>query len=278
MTVKSPNGAVTAAPLSALPPAAAWKATLEQLELQMAKATFNQWLRQSRLVGANDTHFVVEVESDNARIWLTERLEESITSTLSFMFGQPATVEFVVGEDGSAAASSKHGAVSPQSQAMPESPILPQPAPTLEPAETFIGFDTPESNWTATPDTFFTHLARREDGVVTKLVAQVIFHTWGQFEDKRRQLRVWEWPVTMGVLHEICGIKSRTSLYTAIWDARNKGYIIMRPLTDPDEVARFQERYGYKPAFTLRLKQRDDAYDIPSTPRPGYGSRKDDVQ
>ncbi|MBK9056183.1 MAG: hypothetical protein IPL78_36390 [Chloroflexi bacterium] len=132
---------------------------------------------------------------------------------------------------------------------------------------------TPKSDWTATPDTFFTHLAKHEDGSVTKLVAQVIFRTWGQFEDKKRQTRVWEWPVTMGVLHEVCGIKSRTSLYTAIWDARAKGYVIQRQLTDPEELVVFQERYGYKPVFTLRLRQRDDELDLPTTPRPGYGSR-----
>lgn len=275
MTANSPNGVVTATPSSALSPAAAWKATLSQLEHQMAKATFNQWLRRSRFVAANESHFVVQVESANAVVWLTERLGESITSTLSFMFGGPATVEFITEGDVAAAAP---GIIQNalKSYTMPDPPPTPQIEPEQE--ETFIGFDTPESNWTTTPDTFFTHLARREDGVVTKLVAQVIFHTWGQFEDKRRQLRVWEWPVTMSVLHEICGIKSRTSLYTAIWDARSKGYIVMRPLTDPDEANRFQERYGYKPAFTLRLKQRDDAYDVPTTPRPGYGSRKDDVQ
>lgn len=267
MTAPSPTGvAVSSASPSSLSPAAAWKATLDELKLQMAKVTFEQLLQDTTLLRVEGDRFVIGARNAYSVDWLTNRLQETVLRTMTAIIGHPATVEFVPVE-------SVHP---PRPKRVPldeteaEAQSLPEEDVVLEP---FVGFDTPESNWTTTPDSFFTHLARREDGVITKLVAQVIFHTWGQFEDKRRQLRVWEWPVTMTVLHEVCGIKSRTSLYTAIWDARDRGYIIMRPLSDLEEIAKFQARYGYRPAFTLRLKQRDDGLDTPQTPRPGYGSR-----
>lgn len=262
------NGAAPTASTT-LSPAAAWKATLDEIKPQLTKATYDQQLSDATLLRIEGDHFVIGARNAYAADWLNNRLRDTILRTMNGILDRPATIEFVPMETVHPPARKKFAILQQQEPAPePEQPV--EEAVYVEP---FVGFDTPESNWTTTPDSFFTHLARYEDGVITKLVAQVIYHTWGQFEDKRRQLRVWEWPVTMGVLLEMCGIKSRTSLYTAIWDARDKGYVIMRPLTDPEEIARFQARYGYKPSFTLRLKQRDDGLDTPSTQRPAYGSK-----
>lgn len=226
----------------------------------MTKPTFNQRLRGTTLLRVEGNHFVIGAGNAYSVDWLTNRLQETVLRTLTAIIGHPITVEFVPMEPIPA-------------KVKPTPPIEPEPTTIADdtPVEPFAGFETPESNWTATPDVFFTHVARYEEGIVTKLVSQVIFQTWGQFEDKRRQTRVWEWPVTMSVLHEVCGIKSRTGLYIAIWEARNKGYLMMRQLSDPEEIARFQARYGYKPTFTLRLRQRDDGVDAPTTERPNYG-------
>lgn len=75
----------------------AWKATLGELELQMTKATFNTWLKDARLLGCEDDEYVVGVRNDYARDWLENRLQGSITRTLTAITGRSATVRFIVG-------------------------------------------------------------------------------------------------------------------------------------------------------------------------------------
>jgi chromosomal replication initiator protein len=76
----------------------AWKATLDELELQLTKATFSTWLKDARLIASDDGEYVIGVRNDYARDWLEHRLQGSIVRTLSAISGQEATVRFVVGE------------------------------------------------------------------------------------------------------------------------------------------------------------------------------------
>jgi chromosomal replication initiator protein len=77
----------------------AWKATLGDLELQMTKATFNTWLRDTRFLASEEGEFVIGVRNDYARDWLENRLKETIVRTLASMIGRPASVRFVVWSD-----------------------------------------------------------------------------------------------------------------------------------------------------------------------------------
>ena len=65
----------------------AWKATLGELEMQMTKATFNTWLKDARLLACDEQEYVVGVRNDYAKDWLENRLEETITRTLSTIAG-----------------------------------------------------------------------------------------------------------------------------------------------------------------------------------------------
>jgi chromosomal replication initiator protein len=77
----------------------AWKATLEELELQLTKATFNTWLKDARLIASDDHEYVIGVRNDYARDWLEHRLQGAIVRTLSAITGRRGvTVRFVVGE------------------------------------------------------------------------------------------------------------------------------------------------------------------------------------
>lgn len=78
-------------------PETAWKATLGELELQMTKATFNTWLKDTRLLACNGGEYVVGVKNDYARDWLENRLQGAILRTLSAMVEEPVSVRFVVG-------------------------------------------------------------------------------------------------------------------------------------------------------------------------------------
>lgn len=74
---------------------AAWKATLNELELQMTRATF-QWLRGAKFISAEHDVFKVTVESPYGRDWLNGRLKPTIEQTLSAIVDRPCTVEIGV--------------------------------------------------------------------------------------------------------------------------------------------------------------------------------------
>lgn len=249
----------TTSPLS---PDKVWRVTLNELKLQMTRATFDTHFQRARYIGSDEQSFTVGVDSPYSQEWIKERLKETIERTLNAVGGRDWSFDCVLITD---IPQPLNGRADPQ-------PELPPPEPDPTPP-TFAGFHTYESNWTATPDDFFLKVLRHEEGIVVKLVGQVIYHTWGTFADKKRNIRVWEWPVTMTVLGEVCGL-SRPSVYAAVWSARHNGYVIMRPLgeqAEPSEVIAMTERYGYKPVFTLRLRQLDDLVDKPTTERPERG-------
>ena len=79
----------------------AWQATLSQLQLQMNKATFDTWLRGTEVLDYQAAEgapaaFTVKVANAYAKDWLENRLLETITQTLSGIFGQPTQVTFTV--------------------------------------------------------------------------------------------------------------------------------------------------------------------------------------
>lgn len=77
-------------------PENAWKATLGELELQMTKATFNTWLKDTCLLRHKDNLYVIGVRNAYAKDWLENRLRDTILRTLSAIVSGPAEVQFVV--------------------------------------------------------------------------------------------------------------------------------------------------------------------------------------
>ncbi len=73
-----------------------WSATLGELQLQMTQATFDTWLRDSRLLKYKDGAFVVGVKNGYAKDWLEHRLLPTIKRTLVRLAGQTVEVKFVV--------------------------------------------------------------------------------------------------------------------------------------------------------------------------------------
>lgn len=80
-------------------PETAWKATLGELELQMTRATFNTWLKDTCLLTCDDDVFVIGVRNDYAKDWLENRLRDTILRTLSAIVGHTAEIRFVVWAD-----------------------------------------------------------------------------------------------------------------------------------------------------------------------------------
>jgi hypothetical protein len=82
-----------------------WQATLNELELQMTKATFVTWVRPAELMAwesrddGNDavrTRVVLGTPNEYVKDWLENRLNTPIQRTLSGIAGSPVAVEFEV--------------------------------------------------------------------------------------------------------------------------------------------------------------------------------------
>lgn len=80
-------------------PENAWKATLGELELQMTKATFNTWLKDTCLLQHKDNIYVIGVRNAYAKDWLENRLRDTILRTLSAIVTGPVEIQFVVWTD-----------------------------------------------------------------------------------------------------------------------------------------------------------------------------------
>ena len=73
-----------------------WSAALGELQLQVTQATFDTWLRDSRLLKYEDGTFVIGVKNGYAKDWLEHRLLAIIKRTLARQTGKTVAVQFVV--------------------------------------------------------------------------------------------------------------------------------------------------------------------------------------
>jgi len=55
----------------------AWQSALGQLQMEMPKASFDTWVRDSRMVSYEDGLFTIEVRNGYARDWLESRLSST---------------------------------------------------------------------------------------------------------------------------------------------------------------------------------------------------------
>lgn len=73
-----------------------WQAALGELQLQLAKSTYDTWLRDAALISHEDGAYVVGVENAYAKDWLENRLLSTIKRTLTGITGHAVEVRFVV--------------------------------------------------------------------------------------------------------------------------------------------------------------------------------------
>ncbi len=74
-----------------------WQAALGELELKMARATFDAWLRDTHCIGVeNQTTLVIGVKNGYAVEWLENRLYPVIKRTLARLSDQEIEARFVV--------------------------------------------------------------------------------------------------------------------------------------------------------------------------------------
>ena len=76
--------------------AQAWQATLGQLQMEMPKAAFETWVRDSEFLSYEDGSFIIGVNNAYARDWLESRLSSTVRRILTGMMNRTVEVRFVV--------------------------------------------------------------------------------------------------------------------------------------------------------------------------------------
>ena len=76
--------------------AQAWQSALGQLQMEMPKASFDTWVRDTRLASYEDGRFIIAVRNAYARDWLEGRLSSTVTRLLTGMMNRSVEVSFVV--------------------------------------------------------------------------------------------------------------------------------------------------------------------------------------
>jgi DnaA N-terminal domain len=76
----------------------AWQSALGQLQLEMPKATFDTWVRDTRILSYQDGLFTIGVRNAYAREWLESRLSSTVTRLLMGIMNRSVEVRFVVSE------------------------------------------------------------------------------------------------------------------------------------------------------------------------------------
>jgi hypothetical protein len=77
-------------------PNRAWEAVLGQLQFDMAKATFDTWVRDSVCVAFEDGTFIIGTQNAYARDWLDSRLTSTVAGLLAGMMDRSVEVRWVV--------------------------------------------------------------------------------------------------------------------------------------------------------------------------------------
>ncbi|MEX2238112.1 MAG: chromosomal replication initiator protein DnaA [Dehalococcoidia bacterium] len=116
-----------------------WETSLGQLQMQLSKANYETWLRDTKGLSFDGSTFVVTVPSDFAREWLNSKLRGLAMKTISDIVGSPVEVAFVV-------ANGHHPAEAPAAVAQAAPRVARRPRNNLLSRNTFDSFVTGEAN------------------------------------------------------------------------------------------------------------------------------------
>ncbi len=118
----------------------AWQSALGQLQMEMPKASYNTWVRDTRIASYDDGLFTVLVHNAYARDWLESRLSSTVKRLLAGIMNRSVEVAFVFHPNDSS------GDVSPLPGSVETSPVsdeiqAPRPkSASLNPRYTFENF------------------------------------------------------------------------------------------------------------------------------------------
>ena len=130
----------------------AWQTVLAQLQMDMPRASYDTWVRDTRPVGYENGMLTVGVRNAYARDWLDSRLATTVNKLLIDTLNSKVSVKFIVSQSEETASSSDPEPAPASIQITP-----PEPKPrhgTLNPRYTFdtyvvgSGNTAPFDTWT----------------------------------------------------------------------------------------------------------------------------------
>ena len=74
----------------------AWQSALGQLQMEMPKASFDTWVRDTQIASYKDGLFTVSVHNAYARDWLESRLSSTVTRILMGIMNRSVEITFIV--------------------------------------------------------------------------------------------------------------------------------------------------------------------------------------
>jgi chromosomal replication initiator protein len=126
----------------------AWQSALGQLQMEMPKASFDTWVRDSRVVSFETGIFTIAVQNSFARDWLESRLATTAARLLMGMMNRQVDVRFVV-------ESSEPAEKTQELLAEPVSVEIPSPRPRNVSLNSRYSFD----NFVVGPNNRLAHAA-----------------------------------------------------------------------------------------------------------------------
>jgi len=119
----------------------AWQSVLGQLQMEMPRASFDTWVRDTRPLSYERGVLTVGVRNAYARDWLESRLASTVSRLLIGIFNSNVAVDFIVSqfeEAASRASEPEAGGAASESEYLPEA--APARNTTLNPRYTFESF------------------------------------------------------------------------------------------------------------------------------------------
>jgi chromosomal replication initiator protein len=118
----------------------AWQSVLGQLQMEMPRASFDTWVRDSQMLNSEQGLVTIGVRNAYARDWLENRLQSTATRLLSGTLNRPVDVEFVVSNGRDATPESVPVNEAGVDSDSPEVDSVPQRHACLNPRYTFESF------------------------------------------------------------------------------------------------------------------------------------------
>jgi chromosomal replication initiator protein len=79
-----------------------WQSALGQLRTQMTQATFDTWVKGTRVVSQDQDKLTIGTKNPFAKDWLENRLYTTINRTVTGIMGHPIDIKFIVDAEGGA--------------------------------------------------------------------------------------------------------------------------------------------------------------------------------
>ena len=118
----------------------AWQSALGQLQMEMPKASFDTWVRDTQIASYEDGLFTVTVQNAYARDWLESRLSSTVTRLLMGIMNRSVEVAFVVRSNENSAEVQAAPASAGSDTLTDENPAPRTKSSSLNPRYTFENF------------------------------------------------------------------------------------------------------------------------------------------